>query len=212
MGIPSNWVPCDGCGLPASPAHVAERLRRLELAARYRPIHIGILFVAAAPLIRPEDDFYGPPESRDFFNRLLGAVEIPASGSTTAPGEDLREKDAARLVEFQHRGYYLSYLSECPLPTDDQAVPAAISRLGPALLRRIRFNYRPRQIAVLGRPLRPLGDIFEKAAMPSTLLSLLEVPDEGDPAGAERFRKAIASLAPGDNPASEYDRIRGKQT
>jgi hypothetical protein len=211
MEIPSNWVTCDGCGLPASPAQIAERLNRLELATRYRPIHIGVLFVAAAPSIRPEDDFYRPPESREFFDLLLGAVEIPALGNTTPSGEDSREKEVARLVEFQRRGYYLSYLSECPLPTGKEAVTPAISRLGSTLLRRIRFNYRPRQIAILGNHFSPLGGIIEKAAMPSTLLSLLEVPNQGDAAEAERFRKALASLAPRDNPASEYDRIRGEQ-
>jgi hypothetical protein len=211
MEIPSTWVTCDGCGLPASPAHIAERLSRLEHATGYRPIHIRVLFVAAAPSARPEDDFYGPPASREFFDPFLAAVDIPASSSGTLPGADPPDSDAARLVEFQRRGYYLSYLSECPLSTEDDAVNAAIARLGPTLIRRIRFNYRPRQVAILGSNLGPLRDIFMKAGMASTLIHFLEAPGEGDALSITRFRAAFPSLAPGDNLASECDRIEGNQ-
>jgi hypothetical protein len=185
MEIPSNWVTCDGCGLPASPGHVAERVNRLELATRFRPIHINVLFVAAAPSVRPEDDFYRPPESREFFDPLMKAVEIPGSGS-----------DADRLVEFQRRGYYLSYLSECPLTGNDD-VGAAISRLGVTLVRRIRFNYKPKHIAILGGNLSPLRDIFENAGMSANLLPLFDVPNLGDAVSAAQFRASLANLAAG---------------
>jgi hypothetical protein len=36
---------CDGCGQPATPEHIAERIHRLELATRYRPIHIQVLWL-----------------------------------------------------------------------------------------------------------------------------------------------------------------------
>jgi hypothetical protein len=207
MEIPSNWINCDGCGLAASPAHIAERLSRLELATRFRPIHINVLFVAAAPLVPPEDDFYRPPRSREFFDPFMEAVEIPRSGSRTHAGEDPPETNAARLVEFQRHGYYLSYLSECPLSTEDDAVNSAIARLGPTLLRRVRFNYKPTHIAILGGNLSPLRDVFELAGMASTLLSILGMPGAGDAASAARFREALASRSHRENPASEYDSI-----
>ena len=196
MEIPSNWVTCDGCGLPASSAHIAQRVSRLELATRFRPIHINMLFVAAAPLVRPEDDFYRPPDAREFFDPFMEALEIPASGKKPHPGADPPESDTARLVEFQHRGFYLSYLSECPISEKDDTLSGAISRLGPTLLRRVRFNYRPKHIAILGGNLSPLRDIFEKAGMPSALLHVLEPPDEGDTFSTTRFRAAVTSLAP----------------
>jgi len=94
---------CDGCGLTASSEHTAARMERLELATRFRPIHINVLFVALEPMQRPEDDFYRPPESRDFFDSFLSALDItPETGN-------------ANLLEFQRRGYYLTYLSECPV-------------------------------------------------------------------------------------------------
>jgi hypothetical protein len=197
MQISPSWVTCDGCGLPSSPAHITERLSRLELATRYRPIHINVLFVAAAPSVRPEDDFYRPPESREFFDPFMEAVEIPASGIRIHAGVDPPESDTARLVEFQRRGYYLSFLSECPLPAEDDTINAAISRLGSTLIRRVRFNYKPKQIAILGSHLSPLRDIFEKAGMSSTLVHVLETPNLGDAVSAARFRAALASFAPG---------------
>src|SRR5437899_2234034 len=55
---PMTEILCDGCGIPATPEHIARRLRHLELATRFRPIHIGILFVAEAPPPRLENYFY----------------------------------------------------------------------------------------------------------------------------------------------------------
>jgi hypothetical protein len=207
MEIPSSWVVCDGCGLPASPDHIAERLSRLELATRFRPIHITVLFVAAAPLARPEDDFYRPPESREFFNAFLEAVEIPVSGSETPDGMNQLEHSTAELAEFQRRGYYLSYLSECPISTEDTDVTAAISRLALTLIRRVRFNYKPKRIALLGNNLNPLLDVFEKAGMSSSTVQLIETPKAGDAASAARLRTALSNLAPHENLASGYDRI-----
>jgi hypothetical protein len=104
MGASPSYLPCDGCGLPASPGHIAERLKRLELSTRFRPVHIGVLFVALAPRIRTEDDFYGPAESKEFIDPFLEALEIPASSSNNvAPGSDSQVAGTTRLVEFQRR-------------------------------------------------------------------------------------------------------------
>jgi hypothetical protein len=71
MDASAQRLPCDGCGLPASPEHIAARIRRLELATRFRPLHIGILFVSPAPPLQPEDDFYAPAASREFSGPFL---------------------------------------------------------------------------------------------------------------------------------------------
>ena len=195
MDMPSSQIMCDGCGLPASREHIAERLRRLELATRFRPVHLNVLFIAAAPLVGPENDFYRPPESREFFDSFMEAVEARVPENKIHAGAV--EGDAARLVEFQRRGYYLAYLSECPLPAKDDAVNSAISRLGSTLIRRIRFNYKPKHIVILGGTLGPLRAIFENTALSSTLLHLLEMPTQGNTVSAAQFSAALASLTAG---------------
>ena len=77
MGTSPNYLPCDGCGLPASPDHIAERVQRLELSTRFRPVHVGVLFIALMPPIRPQDDFYAAAEKNDFFDPFLAALKFP---------------------------------------------------------------------------------------------------------------------------------------
>ncbi len=193
MGTSPNYLPCDGCGLPASPEHIAGRLRRLELSTRFRPVHIGVLFVALAPPVRSEDDFYGPAESKEFFDPFLDALEISSHSEKAALELDRHATASTRLAEFQRRGYYLAYLSECPIPENQEPVTPTIARLGPTLIRRVRFNYKPRQVAILGSDLVPLRDFLEKAGTPATSVSVLEIPNVGDAAGAAQFRTALLS-------------------
>jgi hypothetical protein len=176
MGANSTSILCDGCGLAASPEHIAARVERLEWATRFRPIHIHVLFVALEPMPRPEDDFYRPPESRDFFDSFLSALDI---SSDPGNGAD-NEAGTASLLEFQRRGYYLTSLSECPVTPehsaslgqrdDESAARESISRLAPTLIKRIRFNYKPKHVALLGANLSPLIEIFEHAGTDPLLL------------------------------------------
>jgi hypothetical protein len=212
MGTLPKSLPCDGCGLPASPQHIAERVRRLELSTRFRPVHMGMLFVALAPPARLEDDFYAPPESKEFFNPFLEALEISSSAVRTAPGSDAHAADTARLAEFQRRGYYLAYLSECPIPENKEPAASTIARLGPTLIRRIRFNYKPKHIAPLGQELFPLIDLLRTAGI-EPILTLdqglaLPSPRTGDREWLELFQRAVATVAPRENLSSGYDRIQ----
>lgn len=212
MEISPSYLPCDGCGLPASPQHIAERLRRLELSTRFRPVHIGVLFVALAPPIRPEDDFYGPAESKDFFDPFQEALEIPPSANTAAQGVDARAAESARLAEFQRRGYYLAYVSECPITQNDETAETTIARLAPTLIRRIRFNYKPKHIAPLGQELFPLVEMLTVAGI-SPLLTLdqgrvLPTPSTGLRDWKELFQRSVAAAVRRENLPSEYDRIQ----
>ncbi len=162
MQSPANSILCDGCGRPASPDHIAGRVARLERATRFRPVHMNVLFLASAPLTRPEDDFYGSPQSRAFFESLMDALDIAPPAAEASRESDRTGDQAARLAEFQRKGYYLSYLAECPIPDETDSIAAAISALGPALIRRIRFNYKPKHIALLGSNMAPLIGILEK--------------------------------------------------
>jgi hypothetical protein len=207
-------IVCDGCGLPASPEHIAARMERLELVTRFRPIHIHILFVALGPKPRLEDDFYRPPESRDFFEAFLSALSIsPDAEGRETPLETTETKshsesdgsDAgqAMLLEFQRRGYYLTYLSECPVtqqPAAGQGAEAGaarecISRLAPTLIKRIRLNYRPKRVVLLGTHLSPLIGVFEDAGLSPLLLldrgAPLTIPGTGDGSSVDLFRRAV---------------------
>lgn len=165
---PSEII-CDGCGLPASADHIAERLSRLEFATRFRPVHVSTLFLTGSPLPNHQNDFYRPPESREFFAPFMKAVGVSDPEEVSQHGAARQESDIAQLTEFQRRGYYLAYLSECPLPTTD-TVAAAIARLAPTLVRRIQFNYRPKHIAILDEGLSSLIGILDKSGMGSLLL------------------------------------------
>jgi len=216
MRTSPNFLPCDGCGLPASPEHIARRLERLELSTRFRPVHIGILFVALAPPLRPEDDFYGPAESKEFSEPFLEALGIPSSTDKAAPGSDAHASGVARLVEFQRRGYYLAYLSECPMPENEEPAASTIARLGPTLIRRIHFNYKPKHITPLGEELFPLVELLSAAGL-GPILTLdqglaLPAPRTGDREWMELFQRAVASVAPRENLSSGYDRIQLTQT
>jgi hypothetical protein len=179
-------------------------------------VHIGVLFVALAPPVRPEDDFYGPSESKEFFDPFLEGLEIPSSAEKAVPGPDTPAADSARLVEFQRRGYYLAYLSECPIAQSEEPAPSTIARLGATLIRRIRFNYKPKMISPLGQELSPLVDVLRVPGI-GPILRLdqgraLPTPGTGEPEWSELFQRAVATVAPRDILSSGYDRIQVTQT
>jgi hypothetical protein len=200
MHIEPTTLLCDGCGLPASVQHIADRVARLERATRFRPIHINILFLALAPPSDPKKDFYGPNEAGD---PLLAALDIGQAGG--APSSD---SNTASVIEFQKKGYFQTYLSECP-PTpqahknsgpEDSADPEYFSRLSISLIRRIRFNYRPKHVALLGANMHPMIKILEQAKLGPLLLldqgQPLTLPQAGDPSSLERFRKTLQTQPP----------------
>ena len=211
MAIPTHAIPCDGCGLPATPEHIAARIRRLELATQFRPIHIGILFVAIAPPIRAEDDFYAPPRSKTFFEAFLEGLDIPTASTKPELSTISLRPDAERLLEFQRRGHFLAYLSECPLPTGAQSLTDAIPRLAPNLIRRIRFNYKPKHVALFGEELAPLIEVLRNAGIgPSLILHQglpLPLPGTGGKDWQSLFQSAVASASPSQNTQGGYDRI-----
>jgi hypothetical protein len=216
MGVFPNYLPCDGCGLSASPEHIAERVRRIELSTRFRPVHIGVLFVAFAPPVRLEDDFYGPGESKEFSDPFLEALEIPSSTDKVSPGSAGQATDSERLVEFQRRGYYLAYLSECPIPANEEPAASTIARLCPTLIRRIRFNYKPKHVAPLGQELVPLLEMLRVAGIGPILMLdqglALPTPRTGDIDSMELFRRSVATVSPRENLSLGYDRIQLTRT
>jgi hypothetical protein len=197
MKISTKYLPCDGCGLPASPEHIAERVRRLEQSTQFRPIHISTLFVALAPPSQAVDDFYAPPNSKTFFDPFMDALEIPLLTEKVATNGDIHAADLARLAEFQRRGYYLTYLSECALPENAETADETVARLGPTLVRRIKFNYRPKQIAPLGQELFSLVKLLKGQEIETVLTAgdglVLPVPGTGSQDCMQLFRRSVTA-------------------
>jgi hypothetical protein len=201
-------IRCDGCGLTASPEHIAARLRRLELSTRFRPVHIGVLFVGFAPESGPHADFYGSEPTAPRLVSFLDTLEIPPAEHATAGASSDQAAGPAepsKLIEFQRCGYFLAYLSECPLPAEGESTTNTITRLGPTLVRRIQLNYRPKAIALLGEEMTPVADVLRSAGLDSSLLlnegTALPWPRAGDLAAIALFQKVLAGAAPRSNPA-----------
>lgn len=196
---PVSLCECDGCGQPASLEHFANRLKRLQSATRFRPVHIQVLFLGAASPAADADYLY--TEAGDSLNpsssscaggeaaRLLSAVGLSTVSATDASAR------GAILSEFQHRGFYLTHILECP--ADAGSVSGATlldlcERQLPSLLTRIRRSLRPKRIAIISRAL----ELF----LPRLLAGALGAPlllDLGRPFGVEDA-----------NPASAIEKLR----
>lgn len=141
---------CDGCGAVVDDAHIRARIERLEMATRYRPIHIQVLLLDAAPPARAEDFFYraageGAERSvgpRAYFDALMACAD-------ENPTRFVREEDA--LAEFQRRGLFLTNVVECSAEAD---LDAAVKRCAPSLVKRLQFSYKPKYVAPISSALR----------------------------------------------------------
>ena len=164
-----------------------------------------------APAGRPEEDFYSQAGSKEFTDPFLEALDIRSSKDGAAPELDNDAPNSAKLAEFQRRGYFLAYLSECQLPKDAEPAASTITRLGTTLLRRIRFNYRPKHIAPIGPELFPLVEMLKDAGLGPVLILdcglALPIPRTGDKERLELFRRTVTAVLPRENLSPGYDRI-----
>lgn len=163
---------CDGCGQPGTPEHIARRLKRLELATRFRPIHMQTVYLGAAPGAE-ESTFLYVKEGGNFLGESAVALEcagIEGAGKT-------RE---AVLVEFQRSGSFLTHVLECPFENSansDTRQELLRARL-PRLLVRLKRSLRPKRVVLLsaelngfaGRLRETVGDveIAETKSAPTT--------------------------------------------
>lgn len=195
---------CDGCGSRADEAHVRRRVERLELATRYRPVHIKVLILDGAPPARVEDYFYQAAKdrsvrsaaSRMYFDELAKCAAI-------AVGPDLREE--AALTDFQRRGFFLASAVECPF--EEQTDPqGALRRLAPTVLKRVQTSYKPAYVVPISPPTQELIRLFGLVGWGDRLIlnngAPFSDPYLGDPkrqaaagsAYGERIKKLIAGL------------------
>jgi hypothetical protein len=79
---------CDGCGAEVDAEHIRRRIERLELATRYRPVHISTLLIGAAPPSRAEEYIYTSEKEGSELQHagifLVYAVECPPADRSSA--------------------------------------------------------------------------------------------------------------------------------
>jgi hypothetical protein len=149
----SMLLTCDGCGQLAVPEHIARRLRRLEWATRFRPLHIQTLLLGG---ISPRDDefLYNPSASIKGEARVvLDAVQVSTEGKS-------RE---AVLIEFQKLGLMLTHVLECPVDDNVTGAREAIEKHLPAAVARIRRSLKPKRVVLLSADLEHLADQLRRS-------------------------------------------------
>ena len=184
---------CDSCGLQVDDAHIRRRIERLELATRFRPIHIQVLLIDAAPPARETDYFYraaGNREERSVVARMYFDEIVKSAGIAT--GADLNEE--AALAEFQHRGFFLAYTVECPVGPPE-ALSAALNDMAPVMVKRVNASYKPKYIAPISPSMEELTPLFELSGWGERLVlnagKPFVDPFLGDPQGQAEFGTSL---------------------
>jgi hypothetical protein len=183
---------CDGCGALVDEAHIRRRIERLELATRFRPIHIQVLLLDATPLPAPEDNFYraagSVPRSvaaQRFFDEIAKCIG-------RKPGETLPEESV--LTEFQRRGFFLAYAVECAVEAPEP-LSAAVARLAPTVLLRLNTSYKPKFIAPVSPALQPVISLLQNNSWADRLVlhdgEPFPDPFRGDPLYQTEFGTAL---------------------
>jgi hypothetical protein len=159
---------CDGCGAHADDAHIRARIERLELATRYRPIHIHVLLIDAAPSARPEDQFYTAAADRSV-RSIASRMYFDEIMKCAGFGSDAGIKEEPALAEFQRRGFFLASAVECALGTPAE-LEEGVRRAAPTVLKRVQLSYKPKYIALLSNPTRELIRALEDAGWKDRLI------------------------------------------
>ncbi len=160
-------VPCDGCGQMASPEHIARRLRRLEWATRYRPVHIQTLLLGGVASREDADFLYAPGgEFRGEAADLLRAVGIAFAGKA----------EEAVHAEFQSAGLFLTYLLECPLEGGKRSATKGESVLAPLEMTGGLSGWTSEENVLLREHLPAVATRIRRSLKPKRVLLLAEVP------------------------------------
>ncbi len=166
------FLPCDGCGQPASQDHLARRLQRLEWSTRYRPVHVQTLLLGAFVPAQDSAFLYSEalPLSAEAA-QLLNALQIPWEGKSAE----------SFLGEFQKRGLFMMHALECPLEPPNQSdaqAGALLARHLPLAITRIRRSLKPKRVALLAPELFTLIGELSASALGCPVLLHLNKPFE----------------------------------
>lgn len=158
----TNSLSCDGCGQPASPEHIASRLKRLEWTTRYRPVHISTLFLGAS----------SPTSENEFL--YAGKFAGEAACLLDAVGIVWKDKSPESvLAEFRRGGFFLAHLLECPLEkgTHSQSMlPAQVAQRLPAVAARIRRSLKPKRIVMFSQGVESVLPQFSELVLGCPLI------------------------------------------
>ena len=168
-------VRCDGCGQEGSPQHIARRLRRLEWATRYRPVHIQTLLLGGAAPREDTEFLYAPSgEFRGEAETLLRAVGIeigrpPLETQDQQKAVPIRVHPPGKTVEaireeFQAAGLFLTHALECPPERGENGAAEASALLRkhlPSVASRIRRSLKPKRVMLFTEmPQKVVQDIL----------------------------------------------------
>jgi hypothetical protein len=144
-----TFLRCDGCGQLASPEHIARRLRRLEWATRYRPLHIQTLLLGGV----------APREDAEFLYAPIGDFRGEAEGLLRAVGIPLAEKSPEAVHSgLQSAGFFLTHILECAVEPDRNAsvhanaetdASALLRKHLPAVASRVRRSLKPKRVMLV---------------------------------------------------------------
>src|SRR5271156_5207074 len=192
---------CDGCGAQVDDAHIRARIERLEMATRYRPIHIQVLLLDAEPPERVEDFFYRPagdPAERSSAARAYYDALLKCTGED--PSRFPSEVDA--LAEFQRRGVFLTNVGG---GFAGGGLDSAVERCAPSLLKRIQFSYKPKFVAPISPALAAILRLLQQGGwadrlildggMPFDVRSSAHGPVDLAVAVSEKLTKAASNSA-----------------
>jgi hypothetical protein len=149
-------LPCDGCGQPADPAHIARRLERLAWSTRYRPLHIQALLLAGIAPRRDAEFLYSPgTQFEGEAGEILKAIPLDSAGKSAE----------SVLAEFQKMGLMLAHVLECPLDEGANA-PALLEKQVAATLARVRRSLKPKKLVLVSPEIFPLAERFRTLELP----------------------------------------------
>ncbi|MFZ3216804.1 MAG: hypothetical protein WA192_12160 [Candidatus Acidiferrales bacterium] len=190
---------CDGCGVQVDEAHIRRRIERLELATRFRPIHIQVLLLDAAP----------PPSLQDYFYRSAAAPDAPSRSANRSVASQMFFDEIAKcaghkpggtaeedsiLAEFQRAGFFLAYAVECPVEAAD-SLAGAVQRCAPGVVLRLNSSYKPKFVAPISHALEPLLPLLISKGWGERLIlhegKPFDDPFLGDPQHQAEFGTAL---------------------
>lgn len=149
---------CEGCGTRTDESHVQRRGRRHELAAKYRPASVKVLFLDGAPPARPEDYFYAATADRSI-RSLSGRMYFDELVKCMSAGLPANTAEEMALAEFKKRRFFLAYAIECPF--EDQPDPqGALRRFAPNAMKRVQSDYAPSYVVPLSASTAELIRLF----------------------------------------------------
>jgi hypothetical protein len=178
---------CDGCGQPADANHTKGRIERLQMATRFRPVHIHTLVIDSCPPPTLSDFFYNLGEVRTAVCRAYFDELAKCAGGTGAAAADAE----AVLTEFQRRGLFLAYAVDCSI-ADPAVLSSAVEKSLSTLKLRLNTSYRPKFVAMVSQPTSVLIAPLQAAGWSEKLLLDGTKPFSGAGFG-EKLNQAIAS-------------------